>query len=150
MEHTLGWLHIIQPSFQKKKNNNPFQELPPNSKAFTVTYHGRRDADYAVIIGSRATGTASLLSFVSEAFVSVLLICGRVTVLPKSSKFFGVRDFTPQKKKHRPCYEIAGSGTHRFFFEFAFYIFPPLCGSARCVIVFVLCVADISLITQIP
>ena len=28
---------------------------------FTVTYRGRRDADYAVIIGSRATGTASCL-----------------------------------------------------------------------------------------
>ena len=28
---------------------------------FTVTYHGRRDADYTVIIGSRATGTASCL-----------------------------------------------------------------------------------------
>ena len=23
---------------------------------FTVTYHGRRDADYTVVIGSRATG----------------------------------------------------------------------------------------------
>ena len=33
---------------------------------FTVTYHGRRDADYTVVIGSRATGTASCL---------VLLLC---------------------------------------------------------------------------
>ena len=36
------------------------------SGAPAVTYHGRRDADYTVIIGSRATGTASCL---------VLLLC---------------------------------------------------------------------------
>ena len=29
---------------------------------FAGTYHGRRDADYAVVIGSRATGTAVVLT----------------------------------------------------------------------------------------
>ena len=30
---------------------------------FTVTYRGRRDADYTVVIGSRATGTFIHLIF---------------------------------------------------------------------------------------
>ena len=45
-----GWVGMIQSIF-----------FPP-----TVTYRGRRDADPTVVIGSRATGTASCL---------VLLLC---------------------------------------------------------------------------
>ena len=98
---------------------------------FTVTYHGRRDADYTVIIGSRATGTASCLVLLLCYLAGFLTATGQGGQFPFSSWrhsphtslfFFFLSFFFFLINSTMGCHRIDGQHAS-FFFVFFFFSF---------------------------